>query len=263
VPLAVPWVGNSVAEYLYGLNAVTEALTKQRGITTLWVVRSDSKPRIKAVLDLAQQQQVVVKQVSRSAIEKLVGDVGHQGVVAKLQTLESSVSLSTLLQSGVRGNRFFLILDGVTDPHNFGALIRSAAAAGCDAVIVAKDRSCPITAVVEKAAAGAVAHVQICRVTNLVRAMEELKQDGVWIYGLAGEGSSSIYSVDLSGDVALVAGSEGKGLRPLVRKGCDGIVSITMPGAIQSLNVSVASGVALFEVVRQRLIHAESLTTKD
>jgi len=241
-----------VAEYIYGLNAVTEALMQQRAITTLWVVAGEAKPRIQAVLELARQHTVVIKQVPRTVLDQLVGDVGHQGVVIKLQTLESSVSLSSVLNSVPSGSRFFLLLDGVTDPHNFGALIRSAAAAGCAAVIVAKDRSCPVTAVVEKAAAGAVAHIKICRVTNLARAMEELKRAGVWIYGLAGEESSSIYSVDLSGDVALVAGSEGKGLRPLVRKGCDGIVSISMPGAIQSLNVSVASGVALFEVVRQK-----------
>ncbi|MDY0190664.1 MAG: 23S rRNA (guanosine(2251)-2'-O)-methyltransferase RlmB [Desulfuromonas sp.] len=241
-----------MAEYIYGLNAVTEALMQQRAITTLWVVAGEAKPRIQAVLELARQHTVVIKQVPRTVLDQLVGDVGHQGVVIKLQTLESSVSLSSVLNSVPSGSRFFLLLDGVTDPHNFGALIRSAAAAGCAAVIVAKDRSCPVTAVVEKAAAGAVAHIKICRVTNLARAMEELKRAGVWIYGLAGEESSSIYSVDLSGDVALVAGSEGKGLRPLVRKGCDGIVSISMPGAIQSLNVSVASGVALFEVVRQK-----------
>jgi len=247
-----------VAEYLYGLNAVTEALVQRRGITTLWIVSGEAKPRIQTVLELAQQHKVVVKQVSRAVLEKLVGDVGHQGVVVKLQTVETNVPLATLLQAVPSGSRFFLILDGVTDPHNFGALIRSAAAAGCGAVIVAKDRSCSITAVVEKAAAGAVAHIMICRVTNLVRAMEELKQAGVWIYGLAGEESSSIYSVDLSGDVALVAGSEGRGLRPLVRKCCDGIVSIPMPGAIQSLNVSVASGVALFEVVRQKSCKVET-----
>ncbi len=248
-----------MAEYIYGLNAVTEALVQQRGLTTVWVIAGEAKQRIQMVLELAQQHGVVVKQVPRLTLEQLVGDVGHQGVVAKLQPAGASVSLAAVLQAVPSGSRFFLILDGVTDPHNFGALIRSAAAAGCEAVIVAKDRSCPMTAVVEKAAAGAVAHVKICRVTNLVRAMEELKQAGVWIYGLAGEESSSIYSVDLSGDVALVAGSEGKGLRPLVRKGCDGIVSIPMPGAIQSLNVSVASGVALFEVVRQKLLQLKSL----
>lgn len=248
-----------MAEYLYGLNAVTEALAQQRGITTVWVIAGEAKQRIQTVLELAQRHRVVVKQVPRTTLEQLVGDVGHQGVVAKLQTTETNVPLASVLEDMPVGTRFFLILDGVTDPHNFGALVRSAAAAGCGAVIVAKDRSCPITAVVEKAAAGAVAHVKICRVTNLVRAMEELKKAGVWIYGLAGEESNSIYSVDLSGDVALVAGSEGKGLRPLVRKCCDGIIAIPMPGAIQSLNVSVASGVALFEVVRQRIAKQDSL----
>jgi len=242
-----------VADYIYGINAVSEALNQGRCISTLWLLRGETKPRIKVILDLARQRDVVVKQVERSFMEQLVGEVGHQGVVAKLVVAEKLVTLASMLRDTPKGGRFFLILDGVTDPHNFGALIRSAAAAGCTGIIVTKDRSCPVTAVVEKAAAGAVAHVNICRVTNLVRAMEELKRGGVWIYGLAGEESSCLYDVDFSGDVALVAGSEGRGLRPLVRKGCDGVVSIPMPGEIQSLNVSVATGVALFEVVRQRL----------
>lgn len=242
-----------VADYLYGINAVSEALNQSRGVAAVWLLQGETKPRIKSLLELARQHHIPVRRVKRDFLEQLVGDVGHQGVVAKLSGTEPLVSLASLLQDSPRGERIFLILDGVTDPHNFGALIRSAAAAGCGGVIVAKDRSCPMTAVVEKAAAGAVAHIKICRVTNLARALDELKQAGVWIYGLAGEESSCLYEVDFSGDIALVAGSEGKGLRPLIRKGCDGIVSIPMPGAIQSLNVSVASGVALFEVVRQRM----------
>ncbi len=174
----------------------------------------------------------------------MVGDVGHQGMVAQCLAPERSISLVDLLNSTEVGNRFFLVLDGVTDPHNFGALIRSAVAAGCQGIIVGKDRSCPLTAVVEKTSAGATAHIPICRVTNLSRAVEELKSAGVWVYGLAGEESSCIYDVDLCGDVALVAGSEGKGLRPIIRKGCDALLSIPMLGAIQSLNVSVATGIA-------------------
>lgn len=242
-----------MADYLYGLNAVTEALSQGRGVSTLWAVRPEGKTRVQSVIELAKQAQVAIKYTSRDELDKLAGDDGHQGVVAKLLPAERAVSLAELLNSTEVGQRFFLVLDGVTDPHNFGALIRSAAAAGCGAVIVAKDRACPMTGVVEKAAAGAVAHIKICRVTNLARALDELKQAGVWVYGLAGEDSSSIYTVDLAGDVALVAGSEGKGMRPLIRKCCDAIVAIPMPGAIQSLNVSVASGIALFEVVRQRL----------
>ena len=242
-----------MANYLYGINAVQEALEQRRAVSTLWVLRGDTKPRVQAILQLASHAGVDVKHVERSEFDHLVGKVGHQGVIVQLLMTEKSISLPELLQKTPVGKRFFLVLDGVTDPHNFGALIRSAAAAGCQAVIVAKDRSCPLTAVVEKTAAGAVAHVSICRVTNLARALDELKDAGVWVYGLAGEEGRCLYDVNLSGDVALVAGSEGKGLRPLVIKGCDLLVSIPMPGAAESLNVSVASGVALFEVVRRRV----------
>lgn len=241
-----------MANYLYGHNSVQEALEQHRPVSMLWVLRGDTKARVQSILTLALRADVPVKYVERADFEHLVGKVGHQGVVVQLLEAERSISLSELLTKTPVGERFFLVLDSVTDPHNFGALIRSAAAAGCQAVIVAKDRSCPLTAVVEKTAAGAVAHISICRVTNLARALDELKAAGVWVYGLAGEGSRCLYDVNLTGDVALVAGSEGKGLRPLIRKGCDLLLSIPMPGAIQSLNVSVASGVALFEVVRKR-----------
>lgn len=242
-----------MANYLYGINAIHEALQQHRPVSTLWVLRGDTKPRVQVILQLALAAGVAVKRVQRADLDHLVGKVAHQGVIAQVTIAEKSASVSGLLQNTPVGQRFFLVLDGVTDPHNFGALIRSAAAAGCQAVIVAKDRSCPLTAVVEKTAAGAVAHISICRVTNLVRALDELKDAGVWVYGLVGEEGRCLYEVNLSGDVALVAGSEGKGLRPLVRKGCDMLVTIPMPGAAESLNVSVASGVALFEVVRSRV----------
>lgn len=241
-----------MADLLYGVNPIIEALEQNRQLKMLWVLRGDVKPRLQMAVKLALDANVTVKRVERFELDKMVGDVGHQGLVAQCLAPERSISLVDLLKSAEVGRRFFLVLDGVTDPHNFGALIRSAVAAGCQGVIVGKDRSCPLTAVVEKTSAGATAHIPICRVTNLSRAVEELKAAGVWVYGLAGEESCCIYDVDLCGDVALVAGSEGKGLRPIIRKACDALLSIPMLGAIQSLNVSVATGVALFEVVRRR-----------
>jgi 23S rRNA (guanosine2251-2'-O)-methyltransferase len=238
---------------LYGVNPIIEALEQNRQLKVVWILRGDAKPRVQMAVKLALESNVTVKRVDRFELDKMVGDVGHQGMVAQCLAPERSISLVDLLNSTEVGNRFFLVLDGVTDPHNFGALIRSAVAAGCQGIIVGKDRSCPLTAVVEKTSAGATAHIPICRVTNLSRAVEELKSAGVWVYGLAGEESSCIYDVDLCGDVALVAGSEGKGLRPIIRKGCDALLSIPMLGAIQSLNVSVATGIALFEVVRRRV----------
>ena len=156
-----------------------------------------------------------------------------------------------LWQSSGR-SAFFLLLDGITDPHNFGAILRSAEVAGCHGVIVAKDRSCSVTPVVEKTAAGALSHLPLCQVTNLARTLDELKQAGVWCYGLAGEeGAQNLYSSNLTGNLALVVGSEGKGLRENIRKHCDGLLAIPMQGQVNSLNASVAAAVALFEVVRQ------------
>lgn len=242
-----------MADLLYGVNPIAEALEQNRQLKVLWVLRGDTKPRLQSIVKLALDSNVTVKRVERFELDKMVGDVGHQGVVAQCLAPERTISLADLLNNSEVGSRFFLVLDGVTDPHNFGALIRSAVAAGCQGIIVGKDRSCPLTAVVEKTSAGATAHIPVCRVTNLSRALDELKSAGVWVYGLAGEESRCIYDVDLGGDVALVAGSEGKGLRPIIRKGCDALLSIPMLGAIQSLNVSVATGIALFEVVRRRV----------
>ncbi|MBW2186366.1 MAG: 23S rRNA (guanosine(2251)-2'-O)-methyltransferase RlmB [Deltaproteobacteria bacterium] len=242
-----------MADLLYGVNPIIEALEQNGQLKVLWILRGETKPRVQLAVDLALDSNVTVKRVERFELDKMVGKVSHQGVVAQRLAPERTISFVDLLNSAEVGKRFFLVLDGVTDPHNFGALIRSAVAAGCQGIIVGKDRSCPLTAVVEKTSAGATAHIPICRVTNLSRAVEELKSAGVWVYGLAGEESSCIYDVDLCGDVALVAGSEGKGLRPIIRKNCDALLSIPMLGAIESLNVSVATGIALFEVVRRRV----------
>lgn len=242
-----------MADLLYGVNPITEALEQNRQLKVLWILRGETKPRVQLVVDLALESNVTVKRVERFELDKMVGKVSHQGVVAQRLAPERTISFVDLLNNTEVGKRFFLVLDGVTDPHNFGALIRSAVAAGCQGIIVGKDRSCPLTAVVEKSSAGATAHIPICRVTNLSRAVEELKSAGVWVYGLAGEESRCIYDVDLCGDIAIVAGSEGKGLRPIIRKSCDALLSIPMLGAIESLNVSVATGIALFEVVRRRV----------
>jgi 23S rRNA (guanosine2251-2'-O)-methyltransferase len=148
---------------------------------------------------------------------------------------------------------FFLILDGITDPHNLGAILRSADGAGCHGVIVTKDRACPVTAVVDKVSAGALEHVPLCQVTNLARTLDALRKEGVWVYGLAGEESASpLYTTDLRGNLALVVGSEGSGLRPNTRVHCDLLLAIPLCGKVPSLNASVATSVALFEAGRQR-----------
>ena len=150
------------------------------------------------------------------------------------------------------GKALVLVLDGVQDPHNIGACLRSAAAAGATAVVIPKDKSAPVNATVRKTSAGAADRLPVFPVTNLARCLRDLQQLGVWIYGLAGEAEASLYDIDLRGNVALVLGGEGDGMRRLTREHCDGLVQIPMPGDIESLNVSVAAGVTLFEAVRQR-----------
>ncbi|MFO7832072.1 MAG: 23S rRNA (guanosine(2251)-2'-O)-methyltransferase RlmB [Desulfuromonadaceae bacterium] len=234
-----------------GINTVASALDSGLRIHSLVCAGGSKNPRIHKIADILKKQGVVVKEVERSALTQLCGTDKHQGVAAYTDPLARK-DLAQLLSDTAPGERFLLLLDEVTDPHNFGALIRSAAAAGCQGVVYTKDRSCHITPVVEKAAAGTLNSVALCQVTNLSRAIATLKEAGVWVYGLALDEAASVYATDLRGDVALVAGSEGRGIRPGVVKVCDGAVKIPMPGRVESLNVSVATGVALFEVVRQR-----------
>jgi 23S rRNA (guanosine2251-2'-O)-methyltransferase len=150
------------------------------------------------------------------------------------------------------GNGLILVLDGIQDPHNLGALIRTAACAGANGVIIPKDRAVGVTPTVEKVSAGAVETVPVAQVANIAQALDQLKSRGFWTYGLAGEGAASLYDQNFSGSVAVVVGGEGEGIRPLVRRGCDVVVSIPLSGGVSSLNASVAGGIALFEVVRQR-----------
>ena len=211
-------------------------------------------PRIEELQQLAGKAGILTRTCRRQELDRLAGNNRHQGVLLKVAPFPY-IELDELLVLVHRNDRpaFLLILDSITDPHNFGAILRSADAAGCHGVIVAKDRACPVSGVVEKTAAGALSHLPLCQVTNLARTMERLREEDIWLYGLAGEeGASSLYEVDLSSGLALVVGSEGSGLRPVVRKQCDLILSIPMQGGVGSLNASVAAAVSLFEVVRQR-----------
>lgn len=244
-----------MSELLYGINPACEGLRGTlRAPQELFVAKGLSAPRLDELLRLAAERKVPVRPRERADLDRLAGHGHHQGVLLKVADF-AYCELDDIFARWRASQRpaLFLILDGVTDPHNFGALLRSADAAGCHGVIVAKDRACPVSAVVEKTAAGALAHIPLAQVTNIARTLEELKEQNVWVYGLAGDpGSTSLYATDLSGDVALVAGSEGEGLRPNVRKHCDGLLAIPLHGGVESLNVSVATGVALFEAVRQR-----------
>ena len=243
-----------MTDLIYGIHAVRESLLgQQRKPLELFLLKGPGG-RLEEVARAAATAGVPVRLRDRPDLDRLAGTSHHQGAVLRVEPFAYQ-DLEDLLgrwrNSGERA--FFLLLDGITDPHNLGAILRSAEAAGCHGVVVPKDRSCPITPVVDKASAGALAHLPLAQVTNLARTLEELKREGVWIYGLAGDdGATPLYGVDFCGDVALVLGSEGEGLRPNVRRHCDGLAALPMAGAVSSLNASVAAGVALFEVVRQR-----------
>lgn len=243
------------ADLVYGINPVREALRgERRRPLELLAEGGNHGPRFEELLREAAAAGVAVQRRQRQDLDRLAGHSHHQGVVLRVEPF-AYAEPEELLECWRRSEQkaFFLLLDGITDPHNLGAILRSADAAGCHGVFVPKDRSCPVTAVVEKTAAGALAHLPLCQVTNLARSIEELKREGVWVYGLAGEGSADdLYHTELAGDLALVVGSEGTGLRPNVRRHCDGLLAIPMGGGVASLNASVAAAVALFEVVRQR-----------
>ena len=239
-----------------GIHAVKHALDAGESIDELIVEKGKSHPRLNELIHLAKKKRLRVSFVPREALARLAGGVPHQGGVARLvaRGAQASVSFDQWLDGLDMGAKpLLLLLDQVTDPHNLGACIRTAEAAGCAAVIVPKDNAADLhSPVVSKSACGALARLPVLQVTNLKRSMEKLQQAGFWVVGLAGEADSSIYEAGLNGATAVVMGSEGKGMRRLVREGCDQLIAIPMPGRVESLNVSVATGVALFEINRQR-----------
>jgi len=244
------------AERVFGLHAVASLLERNPArVSLLQVLESRDDQRIQRVLELAAKANVPVRRVSRRELDELVPGVSHQGVVAETGEANnvSEHELTGFIEQ-LQRPAFLLILDGVQDPHNLGACIRSADAAGVDAVILPKDRSAPMNATVRKVACGAAEVVPVVRVTNLARVMRQLRDAGIWIYGAAGEAETCVYDTDLSGPVALVLGGEGKGLRRLTREHCDGLASIPLAGSVSSLNVSVATGICLFEARRQRAV---------
>ncbi len=204
-------------------------------------------------LDKAREAEVRIIEADGARLTKLCSSLGHQGVVARAEVINTQNSLDELLESlDPATPALLLVLDGVTDPHNLGACLRVADGAGAHAVIAPKDHAVGINATVSKVASGAAETVPYFMVTNLARTIGELKERQIWIIGASDEATSSLYQSDLKGSVALVLGAEGTGLRQLTRKSCDALVNIPMLGAVESLNVSVASGICLYEAVRQR-----------
>jgi 23S rRNA (guanosine2251-2'-O)-methyltransferase len=241
-------------ERVFGLHAVTSLLQRNPAkVSLLLALESRDDVRMQQVLDLADKANVPVRRVSRGELDELVSGVSHQGVVAETGAapVVGEKDLPEFLDA-LQHPAFMLILDGVQDPHNLGACLRSADAAGVDAVILPRDRSAPLNATVRKVACGAAESVPVVRVTNLARTLRTIRDKGIWIYGAAGEAEASLYGTDLSGPLALVLGGEGKGLRRLTREHCDALMAIPLSGSVSSLNVSVAAGICLFEARRQR-----------
>ncbi len=239
---------------LYGIHAIQSVLqTTPEHITQLYVNKGRSSQRIEAILTIAEQQHIPIRWLDKQSFAERAPEAVHQGIMADyagdLRFAEQDIPH---LVEAAGHETLVLILDGVQDPHNLGACLRSADAAGVTLVIAPKDKSASLTPTVRKVACGAAEQVPFIAVTNLARTMRQLQDLGVWCYGLAGEAQDNLYHADLKGPVAIVMGAEGKGLRRLTREHCDGLFSIPMQGSVSSLNVSVATGISLFEVLRQR-----------
>jgi 23S rRNA (guanosine2251-2'-O)-methyltransferase len=241
---------------IYGINPVIEALRSGRVDAVRVSQRSDA--RVNAVLDAAKKAGVPVTRVDPGELERAARGGVHQGVVASVTDRET-FGLEDLVAPS-SGAPLLVVLDGIEDPHNVGAILRTVDAAGASGVVRQERHAAPLGGATAKASAGAVSHVKIADVVNIARAVEALKEAGVWTVGLAGDAEKRYDEIDYTLPTALVVGAEGAGLRRLVRERCDWLVSIPMQGHVQSLNVSVATGVVLFEAVRQRLNRSRSAT---
>ncbi len=245
-------------QWIAGINAVAAAVEHDAGNVREVLLEAGAKnPRIAEIETSARRKDIDVRRVAQNALDGVAGGLRHQGAVARYAAAKTwgEDALPGLIEAA-QGKALLLVLDGVQDPHNLGACLRSAAAAGATAVVIPKDKAVQVNATVRKTSAGAADSVPVVRVTNLSRTLREVQKLGVWIYGLAVDAAASLYAIDLRGNVALVLGGEADGLRRLTREQCDQLVTIPMPGdaaqGVESLNVSVAAGVTLFEAVRQR-----------
>ncbi len=236
-------------ELVYGKNPVKEALRSSRRVQRLYIATNLGSAALHELLELARLKEVEVTRVPNAELTKLVRHTKHQGTAVQVAAFVYA-SLDKVLADAEQRNDTPLLafLDGIEDPHNFGAIIRSAEAAGFHGLVIPKDRAVQVTPTVEKTAAGASAYLPIVKLANLVGAMRELKRRGFWFYGISQDGTTDLTNADFSGPTALVLGSEGSGLRRLVREHCDFMLKIPMHGKINSLNVSVAAGIVFFKV---------------
>jgi 23S rRNA (guanosine2251-2'-O)-methyltransferase len=241
-------------EFIYGIHAINAVLDKSpERVIEAFVLKGRQDDRLVPVLNELQRLGISVQSMGRKALDDKADGANHQGVIARVKPTKNLNEHDLDIIIAQHENPLLLILDGVTDPHNLGACLRNADAAGVVAVIVPKDKSAPMTAAVSKVACGAAETVPFVRVTNLARTMRALQEQGVWIVGTAGEATHDIYQAKMIGPLAIVMGAEGDGMRRLTRETCDDLIKIPMAGTVSSLNVSVATGICLFEAVRQRI----------
>jgi 23S rRNA (guanosine2251-2'-O)-methyltransferase len=241
---------------LTGIHAVREALDANRTFDRILIARGRQDSRVEEIVQLARKQNVPVRFEDRRELDRLANSKDHQGVVA-LAAARSAATLEDILAAANKnsdhgGKGLIVLLDGVEDPHNLGAIVRTALAAGAHGVVIPERRSAGLTDTVARASAGALAHLPVAKVTNLARTMEELKEAGYWLIGLDERADKSYTDADYTSPVGIVLGGEGQGLHELTRKRCDFVVSLPTGGPVKSLNVSVAAGVVLFEALRQR-----------
>lgn len=243
------------SDLAFGFHAIQSLLDHEAtAIERVWIDSARNDSRTLSILEQARQLGVSVQRAPKEKLAELAGkDARHQGVIARIRQVQTrGESDIDQLLAEIDGLPLILVLDGIQDPHNLGACLRTAAAVGTHAVILPKDKSAPLNATVRKVASGAIESLQIFQVTNLARALERIKAAGIWVIGTAGEAESDLYQSNFNLPVAIVMGSEGKGLRQRTRGMCDSLVRIPIAGAVESLNVSVATGICLFEVIRQR-----------
>ncbi len=249
-----------MSEILVGINSITEALKNGRQITVIHVARERTDARLEALLKLAREQGIRIMKTERAAMDRMAGGSVHQGVAAEAADYSYSTVDEILEFARSEGeDPLLLILDGLEDPHNLGAIIRTAEGLGAHGVIIPRHGACEVTAAVGRASAGASEYIRVARETNLVNTIKELKNQGLWIAGTDSQATTSCFDMEYSGPLALVIGSEGKGIRRLVKESCDYLISIPMKGKVGSLNASVSCAIVLAQIVRNR----RKVMTKD
>lgn len=245
-------------DIIEGRNAVIEALRAGRAIDKIYIAKGDVDSTLGHIASKARAAGIVVVEADRRKLDYMSQTHAHQGVVALAAVREYCTVDDIFAVAEERGEKpFIIVCDEISDPHNLGAIIRSAECAGAHGVIIPKRRSAGLTAIVDKASAGAAEHMTIARVANLPSAIKELKERGVWVYGTAANGQSDLWHTEFDGAVALIIGSEGDGMGRLVSESCDFIISLPMRGQVSSLNASTAAAITMYEVLRQRTMRGE------